>query len=98
MMCIYIYYILYYISVSPSLNNPPFEIPFVIPELRSFHDCHKVYGRLEAMKVAKEQALNDRLANQQGDFLDSNIEEITGPVQWFFNCFQRFSILISLYF
>ena len=45
-----------YIFISSSLNNPPFEIPFVIPELRSFHDCHKVYGRLEAMKVAKEQA------------------------------------------
>ena len=43
------------------IYNPPFGILFVIPELRSFHDCHKVYGRLEAMKVAKEQARESRV-------------------------------------
>ena len=81
-----------------SLNNPPFEIPFVILELRSFHDCHKVYGRLEAMKVAKEQALNDRLANQQGDFLDSNIEEITGSSSVVFHLLSKvFNSYIALF-
>jgi len=39
------------IGVDTNLHSIPRE------KRMSFHDCHKVYGRLEAMKVAKEQAI-----------------------------------------